>query len=186
MIEEVLGGTEQPLQRCGTHKVGDVFDELPRQHHGQALNLRRAAWNVRPVRRREVARTTDPISGAGLRAPGAQPARGHGRNVHLAAPCTFPSRSTSAWRRPISSRVRKARRGVPLAQRHMVGARRDGAALGSVRTAAHREALPPTDGHTNLWALAAILDREEKKNDSTFKGELSAGIRKDWHSTRPS
>jgi transposase-like protein len=39
-IQEVFGG-EQPVQRCRNHKVRNVLDELPKEQHGQALNLMR-------------------------------------------------------------------------------------------------------------------------------------------------
>ena len=45
-IEEVFGG-DQPVQRCRNHKVRSVLDELPKEQHGQALNLMRAAWKVK-------------------------------------------------------------------------------------------------------------------------------------------
>ena len=45
-IEEVFG-TEQAVQRCRNHKVRNVMDELPEDQQGQALNLMRAAWKVK-------------------------------------------------------------------------------------------------------------------------------------------
>ena len=45
-IEEVFG-TDQPVQRCRNHKVRNVVDELPKEQHGQALNLMRAARKVK-------------------------------------------------------------------------------------------------------------------------------------------
>ncbi|MBS0532717.1 MAG: IS256 family transposase [Proteobacteria bacterium] len=45
-IEEVFGG-DQPVQRCRNHKVQNVLGELPKEQHGQALNLMRAAWKVK-------------------------------------------------------------------------------------------------------------------------------------------
>jgi putative transposase len=45
-IEEVFG-SEQPVQRCRNHKMRNVLDELPREQHAQALNLMRAAWQVK-------------------------------------------------------------------------------------------------------------------------------------------
>ena len=45
-IDEVFGA-EQPVQRCRNHKVRNVLGELPKQQHGQALNLMRAAWKVK-------------------------------------------------------------------------------------------------------------------------------------------
>lgn len=45
-IEEVFGG-DQPVQRCRNHKVQNVLGELPKEQHGQALNLMRAAWRVK-------------------------------------------------------------------------------------------------------------------------------------------
>src|SRR5207245_11565259 len=45
-IEEVFGG-DQPVQRCRNHKLRNILDELPKEQHGQALNLMRAAWKVK-------------------------------------------------------------------------------------------------------------------------------------------
>jgi putative transposase len=45
-IEEVFGA-DQPVQRCRNHKLRNVLDELPKEQHGQALNLMRAAWKVK-------------------------------------------------------------------------------------------------------------------------------------------
>jgi putative transposase len=45
-IDEVFG-EDQPVQRCRNHKVRNVLDELPKEQHGQALNLMRAAWKVK-------------------------------------------------------------------------------------------------------------------------------------------
>jgi putative transposase len=44
-IEEVFGA-DQPVQRCRNHKVRNVLDELPEEQRGQTLNLMRAAWKV--------------------------------------------------------------------------------------------------------------------------------------------
>ncbi len=35
------------MQRCRNHKVRNVLDELPKEQHGQALNLLRATWKVK-------------------------------------------------------------------------------------------------------------------------------------------
>ena len=45
-IEEVFGD-DQPVQRCRNHKLRNVLDELPKEQHGQPLNLMRAAWRVK-------------------------------------------------------------------------------------------------------------------------------------------
>lgn len=45
-VEEVFG-TDQPLQRCRNHKLRNVLDELPAEQQGQTLNLMRAAWRVK-------------------------------------------------------------------------------------------------------------------------------------------
>ncbi len=45
-IEEVFG-PDQPVQRCRNHKLRNVLDELPKEQHGQAMNLTRAAWKVK-------------------------------------------------------------------------------------------------------------------------------------------
>jgi putative transposase len=44
---EELFGADQPVQRCRNHKVRNVLEELPKEQHGQALNLMRAAWKVK-------------------------------------------------------------------------------------------------------------------------------------------
>ena len=45
-IEELFGA-DQPVQRCRNHKTRNVLDELPKEQHGQTLNLMRAAWKVK-------------------------------------------------------------------------------------------------------------------------------------------
>lgn len=45
-IEEVFGG-EQPVQRCRNHKIRNVLNELPREQQSQTRNLMRAAWKVK-------------------------------------------------------------------------------------------------------------------------------------------
>jgi transposase-like protein len=45
-IDEVFG-VEQPVQRCRNHKVRNVLGELPKEQHGQALNLMRSAWKAK-------------------------------------------------------------------------------------------------------------------------------------------
>src|SRR5258708_30538021 len=42
-----FSGDDQPVQRCRNHKLRNVLDELPREQHGQPLNLMRAAWRVK-------------------------------------------------------------------------------------------------------------------------------------------
>ena len=44
-IDEVFGAG-QSVQRCRNHKVRNVLAELPKEQHGQTLNLMRAAWKV--------------------------------------------------------------------------------------------------------------------------------------------
>jgi putative transposase len=45
-IDEVFGA-EQLVQRCRNHKMRNVIAELPREQHGQTLNLMRSAWKVK-------------------------------------------------------------------------------------------------------------------------------------------
>ena len=45
-IGEVFG-TDQPVQRCRTHKLRNVIGELPKDQHGQALSMMRAAFRCR-------------------------------------------------------------------------------------------------------------------------------------------
>src|SRR3954452_11192633 len=85
-IEEVFGA-DQPVQRCRNHKVRNVVDELPKEQHGQALNLMRAAWKVKTTeegekRLEQLAR----FLGAGSRKRRAQLAGGDEGDVHLATP----------------------------------------------------------------------------------------------------
>jgi len=44
-IDEVFG-TEQAVQRCRTHKIRNVLEELPKEQHAQVRSLMRAAYKL--------------------------------------------------------------------------------------------------------------------------------------------
>ena len=60
LLRNVLVGTKRAERMLHPTKR-HMLDALPKQHHGQATNLRRAGWKVRPVRSREAAGTHEPV-----------------------------------------------------------------------------------------------------------------------------
>ena len=171
-IEEVFGD-DQPVQRCRNHKLRNVVDELPKEQQGQALNLLRAAWKVKTAEEGEqAAGAISAISGAGSRERRAQPAGGHERDVHAAA----PEDSQIAPQMPGNyQHYRKptGRRRAPHAQRDALARRRYGAAVGRFRMGAHREALPSHRRPRRSLGLGSDSGAGDEVDHSAIKGESS-------------
>jgi transposase-like protein len=164
-LEEVFGA-EQPVQRCRNHKVRKVLDELPKEQHGQALNLMRAAWKVKTAeegekRLEQVARFLEREYESAARSL----REGMGEmftlqrlqipeSLHkcLATTNIIESPQSGVERRTHNvSRWRNA----DMVQRWVASA--------WLLTEKHFRRI---DGHANLWALAAILGRA---NPSTLR-----------------
>jgi putative transposase len=158
-IEEVFGG-EQPVQRCRNHKTRNVLDELPKEQHGQALNLMRAAWKVKTAeegekRIEQLARflERDHESAARSLREGMKEMFTLQR-LQLPVALHKCLATTNIIESPQSGVERRTRnvtrwRDADMAHRWVASA--------WVLTEKHFRRI---DGHTHLWALATILGRE--------------------------
>lgn len=171
-IQEVFGG-EQPVQRCRNHKTRNVLEELPKEQHGQALNLMRAAWKVKTAqegekRLEQLARflERDYESAARSLREGMQEMFTLQRlqipdSLHkcLATTNVIESPQSGVERRTHNiTRWRDA----DMVQRWVASA--------WLITEKHFRRI---DGHANLWALAAILGRESKSTTQSSKEEVA-------------
>jgi len=158
-IEEVFGG-EQPVQRCRNHKTRNVLDELPKEQHGQALNLMRAAWKVRSAeegekRIEQLARFLERDHESAARS-----LREGMKEMFTLQRLKLPVElhkclaTTNIIESPQSGVERRTRnvtrwRDADMAHRWVASA--------WVLTEKHFRRI---DGHTHLWALATILGRD--------------------------
>ena len=158
-IDEVFGA-DQPVQRCRNHKTRNVLDELPKEQHGQALNLMRAAWKVKTAeegekRIEQLARflERDHESAARSLREGMKEMFTLQR-LQLPAELHKCLATTNIIESPQSGVERRTRnvtrwRDADMAHRWVASA--------WVLTEKHFRRI---DGHTHLWALATILGRE--------------------------
>jgi transposase-like protein len=160
-IEEVFGG-DQPVQRCRNHKVRNVLDELPKEQHGQVLNLMRAAWKVKAAeegekRLEQLARflERDHESAARSLREGMKEMFTLQR-LHVPESLHKCLATTNIVESPQGGVERRTHnvtrwRDADMVQRWVASAWQ--------LTEKHFRRI---DGHANLWALAAILGRETK------------------------
>jgi len=171
-IEEVFGG-EQPVQRCRNHKIRNVLAELPKEQHGQTRNLMRAAWKVKTAeegekRLEQLARFLEREYESAARSlrEGMQEMFTLQRlqipdSLHkcLATTNVIESPQSGVERRTDNvTRWRDA----GMVQRWVASA--------WLLTEKHFRRI---DGHTNLWALAAILGREGKSTTQSSKEKIA-------------
>jgi putative transposase len=171
-IEEVFGA-EQPVQRCRNHKVRNVLDELPKEQHGQALQLMRAAWKVKTAeegekRLEQLARflKRDHESAArslreGLREMFTLQRLQIPESLHkcLATTNIIESPQSGVERRTHNvTRWRDA----DMVERWVASA--------WLLTEKHFRRI---DGHAHLWALAAILGRDNKATPQPSKEKVA-------------
>jgi putative transposase len=171
-IEEVFGG-EQPVQRCRNHKIRNVLAELPKEQHGQTRNLMRAAWKVKTAeegekRLEQLARFLEREYESAARSlrEGMQEMFTLQRlqipeSLHkcLATTNVIESPQSGVERRTDNvTRWRDA----SMVQRWVASA--------WLLTEKHFRRI---DGHTNLWALAAILGREGKSTTQSSKEKIA-------------
>ncbi len=158
-IEEVFGG-DQPVQRCRNHKTRNVLDELPKEQHGQTLNLMRAAWKVKTAdegekRIEQLARFLERDHESAARS-----LREGMKEMFTLQRLQLPPElhkclaTTNIIESPQSGVERRTRnvtrwRDADMAHRWVASA--------WVLTEKHFRRI---DGHTHLWALATILGRE--------------------------
>ena len=171
-IEEVFG-SEQPVQRCRNHKVRNVLDELPKEQHGQALNLMRAAWKMKTAeegekRLEQLARFLERDHESAARS-----LREGMKEMFTLQRLKIPESlhkclaTTNIIESPQGGVERRTRnvtrwRDVDMVQRWVASA--------WLLTEKHFRRI---DGHANLWALAAILGRENQSTTQPSKEKVA-------------
>jgi len=158
-IEEVFGA-EQPVQRCRNHKTRNLLDELPKQQHGQALNLMRAAWKVKTAeegekRLEQLARFLERDHESAARS-----LREGIKEMFTLQRLQIPP---SLHKCLATTNIIESPQGGVERRTHNVTRWRDAdmverwVASAWLLTETHFRRI---DGHADLWALAAILGRE--------------------------
>ncbi len=162
-IEEVFGG-DQPVQRCRNHKLRNVLDELPKEQHGQALNLMRAAWKVKTAeegekRLEQLARFLERDHASAARS-----LREGMKEMFTLQRLQIPASlhkclaTTNIIESPQGGVERRTHNVTRWRHANMV---ERWVASAWLLTEKHFRRI---DGHADLWALAAILDREAKSS----------------------
>jgi putative transposase len=160
-IEEVFGAA-QPVQRCRNHKVRNVLEELPKQQHGQALNLMRAAWKVKTAeegekRLEQLARFLERDHESAARS-----LREGMKEMFTLQRLQIPE---SLHKCLATTNIIESPQGGVERRTHNITRWRDAdmvqrwVASAWLLTEKHFRRI---DGHANLWALAAILGRENR------------------------
>jgi transposase-like protein len=158
-IEEVFGAG-QPVQRCRNHKTRNVLDELPKEQLGQALNLMRAAWKVKTAeegekRLEQLARFLERDHESAARS-----LREGMKEMFTLQRLQIPP---SLHKCLATTNIIESPQGGVERRTHNVTRWRDAdmverwVASAWLLTEKHFRRI---DGHTDLWALAAILGRE--------------------------
>ena len=171
-IEEVLGG-DQPVQRCRNHKVRNVLDELPKEQHGQPLNLMRAAWRVKTAeegekRLEQLARFLERDHESAARS-----LREGMKEMFTLQRLKIPE---SLHKCLATTNIIESPQGGVERRTHNVTRWRDAdmvqrwVAAAWVLTEKHFRRI---DGHADLWALAAILGRETKSTAQPSKEKVA-------------
>lgn len=171
-VEEVFGGA-QPVQRCRNHKVRNVLAELPKQQHGQTLNLMRAAWKVKTAeegekRLEQLARFLERDYESAARS-----LREGMKEMFTLQRLQIPESlykclaTTNIIESPQGGVERRTRnvtrwRDADMVQRWVASA--------WLLTEKHFRRI---DGHANLWALAAILGRENRSTVQPSKEKVA-------------
>ena len=171
-IEELFGD-DQPVQRCRNHKLRNVLDELPKEQHGQPLNLMRAAWRVKTAeegekRLEQLARFLERDHESAARS-----LREGMKEMFTLQRLKIPESlhkclaTTNIIESPQGGVERRTHnvtrwRNADMVQRWVASA--------WVLTEKHFRRI---DGHADLWALAAILGRETKTTSQTSKEKVA-------------
>ncbi len=171
-IEEVFGA-EQPVQRCRNHKVRNVLDELPKEQHGQALQLMRAAWKMKTAeegekRLEQLARFLERDHESAARS-----LREGLKEMFTLQRLQIPPSlhkclaTTNIIESPQSGVERRTHnitrwRDADMVERWVASA--------WLLTEKHFRRI---DGHAHLWALAAILGRENKSTTQPSKEKVA-------------
>lgn len=171
-IEEVFG-ENQPVQRCRNHKVRNVLEELPKEQRGQALNLMRAAWKVKTAeegeqRLEQLARFLERDYESAARS-----LREGLKEMFTLQRLQIPEGLHKCL---ATTNVIESPQGGVERRTHNVTRWRDAemvqrwVASAWLLTEKHFRRL---DGHANLWALAAILGRENKSTTQPSKEKVA-------------
>jgi transposase-like protein len=171
-IEEVFG-SDQPVQRCRNHKLRNVLDELPKEQHGQPLNLMRAAWRVKTAeegekRLEQLARFLERDHESAARS-----LREGMKEMFTLQRLKIPE---SLHKCLATTNIIESPQGGVERRTHNVTRWRDAdmvqrwVASAWVLTEKHFRRI---DGHADLWALAAILGRETKTTTQPSKEEVA-------------
>jgi putative transposase len=171
-IEEVFG-SDQPVQRCRNHKLRNVLDELPKEQHGQPLNLMRAAWRVKTAeegekRLEQLARFLERDHESAARS-----LREGMKEMFTLQRLKIPE---SLHKCLATTNIIESPQGGVERRTHNVTRWRDGdmvqrwVASAWVLTEKHFRRI---DGHADLWALAAILGRDTKSNSQPSKEKVA-------------
>lgn len=171
-IEELFGD-DQPVQRCRNHKLRNVLDELPKEQHGQPLNLMRAAWRVKTAeegekRLEQLARFLEQDHESAARS-----LREGMKEMFTLQRLKIPESlhkclaTTNIIESPQGGVERRTHnvtrwRNADMVQRWVASA--------WVLTEKHFRRI---DGHADLWALAAILGRETKTTTEPSKEKVA-------------
>jgi putative transposase len=171
-IEEVFGGN-QPVQRCRNHKVRNVLEELPQAQRGQALNLMRAAWKVKTAeegeqRLEQLARFLERDYDSAARS-----LREGLKEMFTLQRLQIPEGLHKCL---ATTNVIESPQGGVERRTHNVTRWRDAemvqrwVASAWLLTEKHFRRI---DGHANLWALAAILGRENQSTTQPSKEKVA-------------
>jgi transposase-like protein len=171
-IEEVFGG-DQPVQRCRNHKLRNVVDELPKEQQGQALNLMRAAWKVKTAeegekRLEQLARFLERDHESAARS-----LREGMKEMFTLQRLKIPE---SLHKCLATTNIIESPQGGVERRTHNVTRWRDAemvqrwVASAWLLTEKHFRRI---DGHTDLWALAAILGRETQSTTQPSKEKVA-------------
>ncbi|HEY4362990.1 MAG TPA: IS256 family transposase [Bryobacteraceae bacterium] len=171
-IEEIFGA-DQPVQRCRNHKLRNVVDELPKEQHGQALNLMRAAWKVKTTeegekRLEQLARFWERDHESAARS-----LREGMKEMFTLQRLKIPE---SLHKCLATTNIIESPQGGVERRTHNVTRWRDAdmvqrwVASAWVLTEKHFRRI---DGHVDLWALAAILGRETKSTTQPSKEKVA-------------
>jgi putative transposase len=171
-IAEVLG-TEQPVQRCRNHKIRNVLNELPREQHGQTRNLLRAAWKVKTAeegekRLEQLARFLEREHESAARSLREGMAEMFTlQRLQIPASLHKCLATTNVIESPQSGVERRTHnvtrwRDADMVERWVASA--------WLLTEKHFRRI---DGHADLWALAAILGREDKSKTQSSKEKVA-------------
>lgn len=171
-IDEVFGA-EQPVQRCRNHKIRNLMNELPDDQKGQTLNLMRAAWKVKAAeegekRLEQLARflERDHESAARSLREGMTEMFTLQR---LQIPVSLHKclATTNLIESPQGGVQRRTRNVTRWREADMV--QRWAASAWLLTENNFRRII----GHADLWALASILGRDVKPNDTSKKERVA-------------